>query len=777
MESSSVNKLFVRAIESLGYSKEEYKKYLDVFDTKRKIQTVASLFTVAERKCKVRECLEELKSRHSLVNLLFLRYAVETMSQNDSSRRAVWECFMENDGLSVLECGFGSGNPKFLDNLMEFVIFVLKTHGECTSILEKILPKYELIDKRLIHLYLNMNVDRKALLMRSSCGVSESQENATCVCSLFIKRVVDDILRMDKIENELDFVMSEKLRLDLLINREHFKSLENRFVNKVVFKRLLGILDSTTGDAASHTAGADRNLPMASRYVSTGSANAFADGPRALDRRCERADAEMFEHSRSVPSQEVFPMDCSDTRPKAMLEDITRQYESLKSEHLDLKNFLSRNGISIAGQKVIQKPLNEGRALEMLSAMKVDSQRRPKFCDRVVDCRSECGPAIRAQKHDVSAVTSPSKTVSTAEASLGDPVRAGRSSAVKEKQAGKPKFSAGRFGAKAKPKKSVLVSDKSYIGIKWKKASKSQSLIFSKISYEDSERLFELAEFDKFECRQERKVRQEKKTRETVGSVCMDPKKSYALNIALGRVRAGNRELIDKIVAQECEDENLVKQLIMYFPTSEEIDLIRGCKSPLSRAEMLFEEACEPKVFYDSLIALRFKFCFRNRDYHGLFSEMSNVFRRVVQSTELLNLFGALLVVGNVLNSNSFNGGAEGFTLDSLEGFCNDAVLELLSRKVCKSRLIMELTGHPQDGDSVALLGCGVSVETVISEFGEVRSMFVEECVDQGTKEVFSAACERFDEMMRHYKDAQAYFGECDDKFIVKLERFIRKLK
>lgn len=727
---NSVNEQFVRALESLGYPGKEC--HLDTFDTKRKIQAIVSLYTVPERKHRIRECLEQLGSRHSLVSLLFLRYTVEASSGSSG----VWECFVENGGLSVLEYGFESSNPKFLDNLMELVMFVLKTQRKCSAVLGKILQRYELIDKRLVYAYLNMDVDRSALMYSVHGG---TPVNATCACSLFIKKVLDDILRMDKIVNELDFLLEGTFRMDQLVNREYFKSLEDRFTDKKVFERISGMLSSVnSGQVMFESVGqVDQKSPGSDSFVF--SSNAM----------CERVTPKP-EHIQA-PLPEVF-LECVKSKKAA----------GGGSERIHTMPLQNRS----AGHAQSLPP--ESRALEMLAGMKL-KQERPRFASRVLDCTS---------RNTLGNVHSPciSSTNSlTPDAVLPQESFTPRSRAPESSGTKKPRFGGGRFGAKAKPKVSTLVSSKSYTGIKWKKATKAQSTMFSRISYEESEKLFELTEFDRFESKQE-KAHREKPEKPQSSNVCMDPKKCYALNIALSRVRMDNRELLERIIGQECENENLVKQLIMYFPTSEEIELIRECKDQLSRAEMLFVEVQDPKVFYNSLVALRFKICFSNRKYGCLFEEISSTLKRIVESTELLNLFGALLVVGNVLNSNTFNGNAEGFTLDSLQSFCDDAVLELLSRKISKSRLVEELTGCSYDSGDVCLLRCGVCIETAISEFGEVRGMFSEE-VDQQTKERFSVVCMRFDEMVGHYKEAQTYFGESDDSFIAKLERFVRRLR
>lgn len=151
---------------------------------------------------------------------------------------------------------------------------------------------------------------------------------------------------------------------------------------------------------------------------------------------------------------------------------------------------------------------------------------------------------------------------------------------------------------------------------------------------------------------------------------------------------------------------------------------------------------------------------------------MTSFFKRMIESMELMNLFGTLLVVGNVLNSNTFNGKAEGFSLDSLESFNDKEIISLIKSKVNISRIMLELTGKE---NMTNLFNCEISIETLISEMNEIKSLFGS-FVNESTANQYKIVCNEFNELIDLYKEAKLYFGENDDKFISKIEDFLRKL-
>lgn len=337
--------------------------------------------------------------------------------------------------------------------------------------------------------------------------------------------------------------------------------------------------------------------------------------------------------------------------------------------------------------------------------------------------------------------------------------------------ASKPKLG-GRFGSKNKTQKKSKFADRSYAGLKWNKTTKQTGSIFDGIDSLEFESQFSLDEFDCFamtkkEGPADSKTRQEKE--DALDSrACLDSKKNYALNIALGRVRISNRSLLSQIVRKSLDNENLINQFILYFPTGEEIDAIKASDAALSRAELFFKEAEDIDQVYSSLHNMRFMMQYKNRDYLEMIDEARSRYRGLLESKELVRLFSTLLVVGNVLNVNTFSGNAGAFSIDSLGRFKTKEILSLVSGKINKKVLVDELCG------------CSLpphSIEGISQEVHELRRLFCAEYVDAGVREQVDLILERFGEMLACYKAAQRYFMVKEDDFLETIYSFVGSLE
>lgn len=243
MESQCINTLFVKSIRELGVPIEDQKRYISIFDTPKKIQTIVSLYTLQERRSKILECLNELKTRHSLVYLLFLRFTIETISFNDEMKMEVWNYFLRNDGLSVLQTGYKSKSGYFINQLIEFTIFICREYKCCNNMLDKMLNRYDFAEKSLIYTYLNMKIDRSALYL--DYRTMGSVKNNCCYCFMFIKRISDDILELKQIKEEFLFLLEENIPLKSIFSENFLKSREEKFLNKEMYKKLLDRLNSS----------------------------------------------------------------------------------------------------------------------------------------------------------------------------------------------------------------------------------------------------------------------------------------------------------------------------------------------------------------------------------------------------------------------------------------------------------------------------------------------------------------------------------------------------
>lgn len=783
----SINTQFKKVIQSLGYSDKEVASYVKTTDVPRKVQAITSGYSFAERKSKVVECLEELKSRNSLLNLLFLRYTMESMVQlNELSIGEIWRLFLRNHAISVLECCLNSNSTEFLNNLVELAIFVQREKGLCPHLLPRILNKYSLINKSIIFTFINLNVDRSALLLPAyPVQRSEIIKTPTCYCTTFLKTVVSDIFELPVIKDELNFLLDGSFQIGRLMDAETLQKSKDKFKDKEVYEALLQNVSLNRGafslavrpptdgtktqparvDAAPE--GSPKCLPLLAGSQEAASGAVVLTNPKAGD-----PDYKLIE--RHSGNEKQVSATIERVQQNDTINVLKKELEALKFENLSLKHKMTS----------LER---ETRSTKGVADARIESGKMPE-------------PARTVEPPDIKSTLSPKSTEAapvpeprpTASKTIGlfnkiksrsadGPAPAQTATPTQPTQAPESTTQPGRFGfgarfgAKEKPIAVTLTSDKSYVGLKWKKTSKAQSQIFSKISYEGCEKRFDLSEFDGFEYKQEKRVAApvQEMVQRPPSSSLIDGKKSYALNIALGRVKLSNSELIEKILQGEYDNENVIQQLIMYYPTKEELDLIRASTMELGRAELLFKELEDSTRFRSALLALRFKFALKNRSYIEIIRSLTGSFKRILESTELLNLFGGLLVIGNVLNSRSFNGNAEGFSLDSLDMFNTRDILELLRKKVNVQRLVVELTGKTDK--PVTLTNPAIATESLIQEISEIKSLYGT-FVEGNAKEEYLRTCEAFEEFLGVYKQAKGYFGENDDRFVKKLEDFVRKL-
>lgn len=861
MDNNTINIQFSKVIESLGYSKEEVKKYTKTFDLPKKIKAIASTYSLMQRKEQILGCLEELKSRNSLLYLLFLKNTLETMAQlNESSKQEIWSVFFTFQGMQVLSYGFNSNSVDFLNNLLEFTIFVIgeatnsKTDLKICDILHKIAQKMDLFDKSLLFSLINLNFNKRYLLVSTGEPIKTSEnyrgdnskviekhrednsktienckgepirisenyrkddsktiENCMafkkCYCNTFLKKVTDLIFLQDKIGQEINFLASGEncFEFEKLFTLEELEALKEKFVDQEVYLLLLQTLKSEEGIKT----GCDNS----SRGIEQGSRGIKESTRDVVDVKATQRCAVI----QSSPDNEDFasPVTFVDHKSDDIIKlkntvmELTIELQNVRMENLSLKSNATRILERESGNtQEVEKPAVKG--FSIFNKNKANSEpdqpatvikkgfgifNKNKVVPEPEQVEQPAPTAGKGfsifNKNKANAEPQPTQLAPTGSKGFGifnknkaNPAQPDQVStpllnklptdSSTSAAPPKPKFG---FGAK-KTFKPTLISEKTYSGIKWKKASKSQNQIFSKINYESAEKLFNLAEFDKFESKINKKESSTVTQKVSTVTSVIDHKKSYALNIALGRVKLNNSDLIKSILTGRFENENLVKQLIIYFITHEEHEEILKCNSvnnlQLGRAELMFKEISDLNSFLNALLSLRFKFYFNNRNYSEITNLMKISLNRILKSSELLSLFGTLLVIGNVLNCNTFNGNAEGFTLDSLNVFSSKEILELIRSKINLEKLLKELFGSAKPA-RIEIISCEISIETLIAELGEAKSLFGE-FVDEETVEKFKKVIFDYEEITKIYKELQGYFGENDDGFISKIESFLKLL-
>ena len=840
MDNNTIDKQFTKVIESLGYSKDELKKYLKIFDLPRKIKTIASTYSLIQRKEQVSSCLDELKSRNSLLYLLFLRNTLETMVQlSEESQEEIWNEFLSLQGIDVMLFGYNSNNSDFLNNLLELTIFIhnkRKYTRKANEFLFRILQKFDLLDKALVFSFINIDINKAYLLLPDSSTkkeidiILESYMFPRCYCNTFLKKVTDLIFSQSKIGAEIAFLLSEEFELSKLLTAKQLTALQGKFIDKEIFMNLVNKFNKENNKNSSETvreviliknnfSGSEKSedfpnenkakaIDSATEHSSCSFSREINSTVGHSDKMNGNSDTSLIKKCPEFKSEESQASNSKvtfiDTNLKdvkkleSTVDELTNEIQSLKLENSTLKSKITvleveqANSRSSALGSVTNKTQTEVessdnkplKALPKGMGLFGRAKSQPND-DSIANSQQECTTTVapkgmglfgRAKTSEpTSNESSQQATTTVAPKGMGLFGRAKTSESTSNEPTDKPKPKFG-FGNRAKSFQPSLVSDKSYSGIKWKKASKTQNQIFNKINYENIEKLFNLSEFDQFESKARKKDESLQPAQRTnaVTSV-IDPKKSYALNIALGRVKLSNTELISNILKGTFENENLIKQLIIYYPTAEEHDQICKSNSDLGRAELMFKEIKDLDEFLNSLLSLRFKFYFNNKNYTEIIISTTESLKRIGKSTELVNLFAKLLVIGNILNSNSFNGNAEGFSLDSLSMFTSKEILEIVKKKTDIKQLLFELFGE-QSPTKLQFLTLTTSIETVIAEFNEAKSLFGE-FVDQETSEKYKRALSKFEELNKTYKELQSYFGETDDSFIPKLEAFLRILR
>lgn len=522
------------------------------------------------------------------------------------------------------------------------------------------------------------------------------------------------------INNELDFIINDKINISDFISLSYLKAHEDKFINKSVYKKLV---DGFSFNYFNVDFSAEKCKSSESNTLLLEKDKTIRENLKIIQENGKR-----IRELESIVQKTRINVEFEKAR-----FSFTGNTNVLADSISNIKLSNREDNIKLNTSESIIKDIKSNETI-------VNGNDKTKIDNNIPNIKTVDNNTIKDIK--------PNETI------------------VNEQTLKKPsRFGAGRFGQK-QVVNSSLITEKSYINIKWKKVPKAQTQIFLSIAVYEIEKLFEISEFENKKDATIKKTTNHFKEEQVC---CMDPKKSYALNIAMGRLKINNTELITRISEEKFYDENIIKQLIMYFPTDEEIQLINDSNTTLTRAEMLFKEADNLELFHNKLLALRFKFAFKAKDHGFLIKSSSEAFKRIIDSKELRKLFGVLLVIGNVLNSNTFNGKAEGFGIESLDSFSDPKIIKLISKKISKDALMSEIFQNNTILND--------SVENLIYEVNDLKKLYVEKCLDNDTKDKYLEILSDFQRMMDYYKELQVMFGESDEKFIKKLEGFINTLE
>ena len=213
-------------------------------------------------------------------------------------------------------------------------------------------------------------------------------------------------------------------------------------------------------------------------------------------------------------------------------------------------------------------------------------------------------------------------------------------------------------------------SSVAYLNIKWTKMHKVNT-VFENINVDSFKSKFSKEDLDYFIVKKEIK----KTTVVEKGSikeVIMDPKKSYALNIALSRVKEDYKDVLQKIYNNDTTyiNENLVNQLLLYFPTCQEMDNIMISNS--TDKYVLFFKECGDRFLdvKENLLKIKLDILIRNFNFNYLLAFIG-FFRDIKTSMFLNELLGIILYIGNIVNKGSTYANAEGFSILDIHNILN----------------------------------------------------------------------------------------------------------
>ncbi|EOB12736.1 Formin like protein 7 [Nosema bombycis CQ1] len=275
-------------------------------------------------------------------------------------------------------------------------------------------------------------------------------------------------------------------------------------------------------------------------------------------------------------------------------------------------------------------------------------------------------------------------------------------------------------------------------------------------------------------------------------------KKNYALNIALSRIKLSDKELKDKILNLSQDlNMNLIKQLLLYFPTEEEkgvlkgrvdrkvdcskVDIKNGVKGPFSntpslsptlstpvsptsppslptptshnRAESFFIE-CIPQIdlFKESLLLLNLKSLLDSLPISHL-DTLSFYYQTILSSIPLKDLLGTLLSLGNSLNKGTPLGQAEGFTFDSILNLITPKTKDIL-RSYCNLNLFKKEFKILYEVQKISL-------ESFKMDFKEVNEIKKEINIkDLNLKDKYKKIENKYKETNEFYEKACEYLNE-----------------
>lgn len=646
-----INMQFRSIMEGMGIDEEKQNKLTMKLNLSKKIKTIVSMQTLEERKKKIKEYVNKLDSRNSLLNLLSLSCSLE------SGPRVLYDVFMDEKGCEVLIKCMNRMDEESADALCDTLCVIINKYGNTFPPFLKLLLEGFVSGK----LRESTSFFRILELLALENKVDElflSTDISRCIFNTYFSKIIDYVGRLQKINNEPNFLLpllkSERAAyVKYVLFVFEFHQLEPRIVNKDVYLEIM----SEAKPRVRIGCKSDRISELL-RIV---------DANNTMDTVCCIMEAFVF-------------------GDRYIFKDLEAEIEKGHVERQE-----SKKHTSVLEEKMHMKEM---------------------------------------------------------EVSCPKPVKAKITRKIVKKTI---------------PKSGP---NKNYVQVKWVKMNKGNS-IWRDISLEEAEKLFIPHEFDVFEIKVENtktRVSMQEHRRETIFS----EKKNYGINIALGRVKMSNTELKSAILdMHEDFDENLVKQLLLYFPSEDEVERLLNSEHVFGRGEEFFKECVKDiEAIRACLYYLYFAVTFNSQTVGKSFEILRIYYTTLLTSSSLKKFLGILLFVGNCLNRGTFLGNADGFTIDSIPVMLDlkngdISFIDFVAGKIDKKQLIKDL--------NVVYDASGVNFEGLCSEMDELRKNYVNasgsslDKIQERMGEIlprYEAICSLHDNVVRLHGDCKAYFGE-----------------
>ncbi|ELQ74985.1 putative Actin-binding FH2 protein, partial [Trachipleistophora hominis] len=248
-------------------------------------------------------------------------------------------------------------------------------------------------------------------------------------------------------------------------------------------------------------------------------------------------------------------------------------------------------------------------------------------------------------------------------------------------------------------------------------------------------------------------------------------KKSYALSIALGRVKDADETFIKKIMNLEMVDENVVKQILTYFPTENEIVQIKECED-LGRAEMFYKVViADIDIFYECLNCILLNYILDRSEIINMIDILQNVVSYILVDEFLAEFVNISLFVVNIMSKCVI----EGFFIDNLNEFIRDENKKLFHLILSKMETTYKRNEYLSQAKAINYDLLCVEYEEILALYSKIKGNKYELIENKNVMfmENIDHIKDRFDTLKESYAKLNSYLGKnVDEKGFELLDRF-----